>query len=675
MTKVRRDDAPPPSNAQVSLEAAQNEFEAFQIVISGPATGIHIKTTALTGPGGTISPADCSVPGNIHVYREAFLQIASSTGNGSPQMPPPLSDNNGKGGWVPDALIPQVDEFDAQCRSQFYADVPVGQNQVLWVEVFVPGQGVPAGHYTGQVLLAWTGATACESATINVNLKVWNFPLPVTASLRSYFGSSTFAALPRQHAVAAPSASMSALVQRYAATGLDHRISMTNVDDGNTSDLNNYNNYYSSLLDGTQRLTRLRGAATTRVSFISGPKNQAASYNAFFDSFSGRPWLSNVFTYTVDEPPVNGRYCDIGPLGTSAHQSSYQVIPALITKDYDNLVAFQSAPPDCGTGTVSPYSIQPPAGGVADVNIMAPVIDVLDGNSSAGPANTRQKYNNFLTYASGSSQRLINDVWTYESCDTHGCVSYASNPSPAGGLQSNLWPSIGAVDHSLVRSRAMPWLAYYNDVRGVLYYDTLAAYSTGSQDPWHNLYYSGGNGDGTLFYPGTPAAIGGTTNVPVASLRLKMLREGMEDYEYMWLLQAAEDKSWAKGLITSVYPHGWLTDRSSTSVPTALLSARHQIACKVLSEKGIADPDCGTCVPGSSTPNLCGSICTNLQCDPRNCGQCNTICSSGVCTNGVCAPFACSACACGCNSTSTACYSRACPIHYVWDDTTCMCTQ
>jgi len=43
------------------------------------------------------------------------------------------------------------------------------------------------------------------------------------------------------------------------------------------------------------------------------------------------------------------------------------------------------------------------------------------------------------------------------------------------------------------------------------------------------------NCDGRLFYPGTPDAIGGP-DIPVSCLRMKALREGIEDYEYFYLL-------------------------------------------------------------------------------------------------------------------------------------------
>ena len=46
----------------------------------------------------------------------------------------------------------------------------------------------------------------------------------------------------------------------------------------------------------------------------------------------------------------------------------------------------------------------------------------------------------------------------------------------------------------------------------------LDAYN--ESDPWKSVYAFGGNGDGTLFYPGTPERIGGRTHIPVESLRI-----------------------------------------------------------------------------------------------------------------------------------------------------------
>jgi hypothetical protein len=60
-----------------------------------------------------------------------------------------------------------------------------------------------------------------------------------------------------------------------------------------------------------------------------------------------------------------------------------------------------------------------------------------------------------------------------------------------------------------------------------------------------------------LFYPGRPDRIGGTSDIPVESIRLKLIREGMEDYEYLALLaklgakKAADE--YANRIVTKPY--------------------------------------------------------------------------------------------------------------------------
>ena len=63
----------------------------------------------------------------------------------------------------------------------------------------------------------------------------------------------------------------------------------------------------------------------------------------------------------------------------------------------------------------------------------------------------------------------------------------------------------------------------------------------------------GGNGDGTLFYPGTTAKIGGTQPVPVPSIRLALIRDGMEDYELLHMSDAATAQAAASSFITNSY--------------------------------------------------------------------------------------------------------------------------
>ena len=73
----------------------------------------------------------------------------------------------------------------------------------------------------------------------------------------------------------------------------------------------------------------------------------------------------------------------------------------------------------------------------------------------------------------------------------------------------------------------MEWMSFSYDMQGELYYEVTMAFFSG--DPWVNQTAFGGSGDGTLFYPGTTSRIGGQTEIPIESLRLKGIRDGMED--------------------------------------------------------------------------------------------------------------------------------------------------
>ena len=67
------------------------------------------------------------------------------------------------------------------------------------------------------------------------------------------------------------------------------------------------------------------------------------------------------------------------------------------------------------------------------------------------------------------------------------------------------------------------------------------------------------NGEGSLIYPGSGVKENtGQRNVdgPVSSIRFELLREGIEDYEYLWLLSSMGDTAFAdeavRGMVVDV---------------------------------------------------------------------------------------------------------------------------
>lgn len=118
------------------------------------------------------------------------------------------------------------------------------------------------------------------------------------------------------------------------------------------------------------------------------------------------------------------------------------------------------------------------------------------------------------------------DFWWYVSCMSHGCESLEDRATPDFSIEredSDIL-SLGVLSFAFERIKAF------------LYYHANYNYQFKDKDPWKNIYFFGGNGDGILYYPGRAGEYGLDQDVPVASLRLKLWRESANLYQYLnWL--------------------------------------------------------------------------------------------------------------------------------------------
>jgi hypothetical protein len=531
MLKIHPTDAPPTATS-AEIHAAQNEFEAFQLVISGPAPGVSVTPPTLTGPNGAIIPAS-----EVRLYREGYQNIIT-----------PSNIEGGTGLW-PDALIPDVDEVANEKRNAFPFDVPAGENRVVWVEVHVPA-GQPIGTYQGSLTV-----TTSDPATVSVpvTLLVWDFALPSTSSLPSTFGmgwSAECIAHYGSYTACGGDAGVEQTHVMYSRFMLDHRITSNVIYYGPTGctglncDWTHFDSTYGALFDGTDPKSRLQGAKHTTILYVWN--TTASSYYAgWAQHFRQKGWFDRTFDYTCDEPP-NG--------------CAWSSIPARAALVHGG---------DPGFRTIVTTSINDAnTNGVTNsVNILSPVVNFMNdkaGYSSPYQGNQRPNYDPFLQLSSN------NRLWWYQSCMSHGCGG-------VGGAYFTGWPSF-MVDNTASQNRAQGILSWLYNVGGVLYYsidDKLAS-------AWTSVYDFGGNGDGTLLYPGTPAVIGGTTNIPVASIRLKMIREGFEDYEYMKLVSDLGDPVFAQQTGQALLPNIY----QSAQLPDAFYAAREALANRILTLKG-----------------------------------------------------------------------------------------
>lgn len=90
------------------------------------------------------------------------------------------------------------------------------------------------------------------------------------------------------------------------------------------------------------------------------------------------------------------------------------------------------------------------------------------------------------------------------------------------------------IDDELIGSRILSWMQFDYGSDGTLYWSVNNSFS--QYNFWENaVAVSGAMGDGSLIYPAGKFRL----SEPVSTLRLESIREGQEDYEYLWMIEQA----------------------------------------------------------------------------------------------------------------------------------------
>ena len=558
LRKVGAQDPVPASVARsASVFAAKNEYEGFQIVVNGGqsgCTGVNAELTAsLVGPQGVTIPS-----GMITFYREHYVNITAPSNSGA---------GGAKPGSYPDALIPFRNPFTGEpIRGGTYPSAPfdvlAGQNQPIYVEIYVPAT-VPAGVYSGTITVSREEGT--KLADVPVSLTVWDFALPKAPSFRSAFHDYD-----SDHLIGPAS------YYRYTAATPEH-LSLARAMDENLIAhrlMPESPMYAQFTVDSTGHIIANPGADSAIESLLARPEYSDFAL-PFSDHFPfARPldldrtktiaylrdayqWLSNrgfldkIWLRTQDEPQTAADFQRVRDFADLIHEANpnYRVA---ITADF--------------------------AQREVETYLYGHINTLVMGSWSFDPV------------ASAQRQAAGDQVWSYT-----GLVVNEQNPSP-------FWQ----IDFPLMNYRIVPWISYRYGLRGLLYWTTAnwGQLSARGRSPWtdpcnHREAGECFNGEGMLVYPGkevnyvipqnaygpaSPAAVYG----PIPTLRLKALRDGMQDYELLALatrrdpviaLQAAVQVGCAgnpnPGNATSNCFHSWNHD------PDVLLRVRAQLAALI----------------------------------------------------------------------------------------------
>lgn len=524
LVKVRPNDAPKPLVSAIDISAARNEFEPFQVIVRAEnrsLRGVDVDLSDfLSDRGNRISCRE-----NCTIYRELYISISRPSG---------LYGSTGE--W-PDALIPKVDRYAGERRNAFPFDIAENRNQPIWIDVYVPTV-TPPGVYSAYLSVQAQGE---QTTRIPVHLTVWSFALRSTSSIRNSFGVWG-SALPCAHGSSFTGDRLDALMRLYSKAMLWHRLSdSAMLGDGSwqpvpltypsPENLARLQRDWGGFFDGTALPNGAKVTAIIPDYLMCRGTFCRADVLEFFSSAG---WLNRVAVYLPDEPNLAdpGVLQQTQSIGDEVHQKGYG-LRTMLTHGYSSLVDRQ----------------------VDDWVVPLPTLQNSfdDGSywSVYGPEIARGK-----------------EVWLYQACFTHGCWG------PSAEASSMDWPDY-MIDMQGVKNRIQDWVNWKLRAQGELYWCVNYRYYSG--DPYEDQFMFGGNGDGNLLYPGTPDRIGGVTDIPIESIRLKLKREGLEDYEYLSLLKVNGAESFADFEVAKIVQSAaqWEHD------PALLYRVRAEIAAQI----------------------------------------------------------------------------------------------
>lgn len=508
--KIPRQRALPQTVARgLTLRLARNEREALQLVLrpNQDLTNVLVRVEEMQY-GNHKLPLE-----GIDVWRVGYVPI---------QTP---SDATGVAADWPDPLLPQV------APRVLSAD----QNHAYWIRVQAPG-GCAAGIYRGTVKVQADGI----DLTVPMSVEVYDFELPEVLSCETALGFNPHTVW-RYHGVS-DVAQKHALLEQYFTIFKESRISVYNptpLDNWHVEWLNvesqdpqkiepkfDWSAWDAAMEEALQRYhfatVRLNVSGLGGGTFHSRSEPEILGYSAdspAYDILMGKylseiekhldtkGWLDKVYIYWFDEPEPKDY--DFVMRGFATLKKHAPRLRRMLTEQVEEAL-------------------------VGGPNLWCPVLHLFDQPGNA-------------------ARRAAGDQFWWYIC----CVPKAPYVTEF-------------IDHPATELRVWLWQTWAAKVSGILIWDTVYWHSNiaypdggGRQNPyldpmsWVSGYgvASGtknpwGNGDGRLVYPPLAAATGAPSapvlEAPVVSLRLEMLRDGLEDYEYFVLLNTLLQKHGAK---------------------------------------------------------------------------------------------------------------------------------
>ena len=540
MERVGQDD-PFIGDDNVIIKSAKNEYESFQVVVramSKPVRVVDAQLSELKNNDHTINAE------NFTLYRPEYVRVRRSSPRA--QLPP---------GLYADPLVPFINpitnepiEPHRHVRKQWPGPmVPSGyemygvpfdlwkeQNQPIWVDVYVPKE-TPAGEYTGVFTVyledmpeQWgevSEQVTTKEVTISVALTVWNFTLPDEATCRNHFGGLD--GIPQKFNVKHDSEEYKEIEKRYNSIYTEHRINppfphrimpemkedgSLNIVPEKHEELVRFMKEYKVADFEIPRIP-LWSVIDPHREFTASDKEKVFNFYRDYSSYvKDNGWDKRAYIYLYDEPNTHECYQRINELSAVIREAA---------PDLKILVVEQTYTQDKSWPDISEA-----------VDIWCPLFGFIDGESTKAMIDEGD------------------EVWSYTALSQRAPY-YHPQYEAVKDYDSPYWH----IDALLMAHRTPTWMNYQYGINGILYWSL----NNEVLDTWNNPVFSHFgehfNGGGYFIYPGVPCGIDG----PIGSIRLKNVRESMEDYEYLKLYEELTGREAVLKVVSEVAPNWWNT--------------------------------------------------------------------------------------------------------------------
>lgn len=404
----------------------------------------------------------------------------------------------------------------------------------LWCDITVAGS-VAAGTYN------FTLTAGANS--IAVTHTVWNITLPTTPTVPLYVYSPQMGYFAGKQTNGSQVANEGVLGQQYSAMFNAHRMVPFAQEE----------NWIPLLTAGTPSAGLNLALNGTGFSFNSNvlPYNLGAAeylplHSTYAGQFNGTPsnaYLEQVTVGTQYASAQNYSLLQVGNASFKTNNFSYFIDEPNWTSNSGSMLTAVVAELTAIKAMANPFwskimittEIQSAFQGVTPSGYSSPInlVDIytaIQSNLNQSGHSTSSQYTTQARSVWGGGTPGTPALWTYGACQSHGC---------SGGSGGDGSPDL-MVDQESYHGIAYSVVAYLLGSLGTLYYRDMIQLSWdgvlgSSTDMWApgGVYSSGGNGDGTLIWCGRAGSYGMTANQPVASIRMKNLREGLNLVDMM----------------------------------------------------------------------------------------------------------------------------------------------